>query len=65
MGRKKLNKKEVEFTPVRIFGIVDFIDKKMTKVSLDEIEIDLEIAFVSLQDRNRFCKCEFTIVPKV
>ena len=58
----KNKKKEIEFSPAHIFGIVDVIGKKMVKVSLEETEIDLEMVFL---EPKQFCKCTFTILPKI
>jgi len=45
--------------PVHICGVFDLKTKKVVKVSLDEDEIDTEIAFM---DEERFSKCEFDIL---
>ena len=62
MSKKNEKDKGVEFSPAHIFGIVNVEEKKMIKVSLNETEIDLDMAF---HDPNQFFKCEFTIIPKV
>lgn len=59
---RKNKEKEAGFSPAHIFGIVDVIEKKMVKVSLDETDIDLEMVFL---DPKQFYKCAFTILPKI
>jgi len=51
--------KKSKHISVHICGIFDLKTKKVIQVSLDEEEIDTEIAFL---DEERFSKCEFDIL---
>ena len=60
MGKKKLTGTTLAFNPARIFGVVDFAEKKLVMVSLEETDIEIEMVF---RDAKRFFKCEFTVNP--
>lgn len=62
MKRKKSSKKGKlpELVELHMYGIYDKKNKKMVKVSLDQAEIQMEIALSGGLEKN-FSECEFTI----
>ena len=55
--KKKTKKKKPEFIKVRLYGIFNPKEKKLIRVSLDNDEIDMDLALTSNKDLVE-CKCD-------
>ncbi len=59
--RKKAPKRNPEFVAVRLYGIFNLLTRKMVKVSLDQEDIDMELALST--DKNLTeCTCNVTLI---
>ena len=59
--KRKAPKKKVEFIQVHLYGIFNAKTKKMIKVSLEQEEIDMELALNTDKDLVE-CQSEVTLI---
>lgn len=59
--KRKSPKKQVEFIQVHLYGIFNAKTKKMLKVSLDQEEIDMELALNTNKDLVE-CQSDVTLI---